>query len=90
MRRSQNGFDNSGQAVNVTWLPDGQSFAHWPCRSAGWQGTFDPLTMTYSSISWDNIRTSVYVLQVTPSAVTRRNSCAQCFRRNSAQFGAIL
>ena len=84
MRRSQNGFDNSGQAVNVTWLPDGQSFAHWPCRSAGWQGTFDPLTMTYSSISWDNIRTSVYVLQVTPSAIPRRNSCAQFFRRNSS------
>ena len=90
VRRSQNGFDNSGQAVNVTWLPDGQSFAHWPCRSAGWQGTFDPLTMTYSSISWDNIRTSVYVLQVTPGAIPRRNSCAQFFRRNSAQFGAIL
>ena len=90
VRRSQNGFDNSGQAVNVTWLPDGQSFAHWPCRSAGWQGTFDPLTMTYSSISWDNIRTSVYVLQVTPSAIPRRNSCAQFFRRKSAQFGAIL
>jgi len=63
VRRSQNGFDNSGHAQNLTWAADGQSFVHWPSRSAAWQGAFDPLTMTYSWISWDNVRTTVQVLQ---------------------------
>lgn len=62
MRHSQNGFDNSGLTRNVTWADD-DHFSHWPSRSAGWQGAFDPLTMTYTSISWDNIRTTVQVLQ---------------------------
>ena len=59
VRRSQNGFDNSGHTANVTWAADGQSFTHWPTRSAGWQGAFDPYTMTYLAISWNNIRTTV-------------------------------
>mmetsp|Transcript_52623 Transcript_52623/g.87384 ORF Transcript_52623/g.87384 Transcript_52623/m.87384 type:complete len:653 (+) Transcript_52623:97-2055(+) len=63
VRRSQNGFENSGHMVNVTWSADGSTFSHWPCRSAGWQGSFDPLTMTYSAISWDNVRATVQVLQ---------------------------
>uniref|UniRef100_A0A7S4BPJ0 Glycoside hydrolase family 5 domain-containing protein n=1 Tax=Chrysotila carterae TaxID=13221 RepID=A0A7S4BPJ0_CHRCT len=63
VRRSQNGFDNSGHIMNVTWSDDGQSFSHWPSRSAAWQGSFDPLTMTYSTINWDNIRSTVQVLQ---------------------------
>jgi len=63
VRRSQNGFDNSGHALNITWQADGAHFAHWPTRSAGWQGSFDPLTLTYSSISWDNIRSTVQLLQ---------------------------
>jgi len=62
VRYSQNGFDNSGYTRNVTWI-DPDHFSHWPVRSAGWQGAFDPLTMTYASISWDNIRTTVQVLQ---------------------------
>ena len=63
VRRSQNGFDNSGHATNVTWQEDGKSFAHWPFRSAGWQGSFDPLTFTYTAISWDNLRGTVSLLQ---------------------------
>ena len=63
VRRSQNGFDNSGRASNITWSADGAHFVHWPVRSAGWQGTFDPMTLTYSSISWDNLRGTVTLLQ---------------------------
>jgi len=63
VRDSQNGFDNSGHIMNVTWSQDGTSFAHWPYRSASWQGTFDPQTMTYSSVSWDNVRATVQILQ---------------------------
>uniref|UniRef100_A0A7S3FJY2 Glycoside hydrolase family 5 domain-containing protein n=1 Tax=Haptolina ericina TaxID=156174 RepID=A0A7S3FJY2_9EUKA len=63
VRRSQNGFDNSGHAVNISWFADGQHFSHWPYRSAGWQGEFDPVTLTYSHISWDNIRNTVELLQ---------------------------
>lgn len=63
VRRSQNGFDNSGHATNVSWAADEQHFSHWPCRSAGWQGAFDPQTFTYSAISWDNLRSTVTLLQ---------------------------
>jgi len=63
VRRSQNGFDNSGRASNVTWSAEGTHFSHWPIRSAGWQGTFDPMTLTYTSISWDNLRSTVTLLQ---------------------------
>lgn len=63
VRRSQNGFDNSGVASNITWEPDGKHFAHWPIRSAGWLGVFDPTTFTYQSISWDRLRSTVSLLQ---------------------------
>jgi glucan 1,3-beta-glucosidase len=62
VRYSQNGFDNSGFACNVSWKDD-TYFQHWPTRSAGWQGTFDPTTFTYSTISWDNMRSTVGLLQ---------------------------
>lgn len=62
VRRSQNGFDNSGLVSNVTWS-DSTHFAHWPCRSAGWQGAFDPSSMSYTAISWDNLRSTVSLLQ---------------------------
>ena len=65
VRRSQNGFDNSGHASNVTWAADGRSFTHWPTRSAGWQGAFDPYTMTYSVINWNNIRATVQATLMT-------------------------
>ena len=63
VRRSQNGFDSSGHAANVTWNADGQHFAHWPCRSAGWQGAFDPATQKYTTISWDSVRSTVSLMQ---------------------------
>ena len=62
MRGSQNGFDNSGHVSNVTWK-DEQHFSHWPIRSAAWQGSFNPLTFTYTSINWDNLRGTVTLLQ---------------------------
>lgn len=63
MRRSQNGFDSSGYAANISWAADGTHFSHWPCRSAGWQGAFDPASFSYSTISWDNLRGTVSLLQ---------------------------
>ena len=63
VRDSQNGFDNSGHASNISWDTDGQHFVHWPVRSAGWQGTFDPLTFTYTTISWDHLRSTINLLQ---------------------------
>ena len=62
VRRSQNGFDHSGHATNVSWSDDSH-FAHWPIRSAGWQGAFDPVAFRYASVSWDNIRATVSLLQ---------------------------
>ena len=63
VKRSQNGFDHSGHTMNVSWDKEGQHFAHWPIRSAGWQGAFDPQTFRYTAISWDNIRSTVSLLQ---------------------------
>ena len=62
VRESQNGFDNSGHSLNVSWTSN-DHFLHWPVRSANWQGIFDSNTMTYKYISWDNIRGSIQVLQ---------------------------
>mmetsp|Transcript_40256 Transcript_40256/g.131531 ORF Transcript_40256/g.131531 Transcript_40256/m.131531 type:complete len:712 (-) Transcript_40256:230-2365(-) len=62
VRGSQNGFDNSGHTQNVTWTDDSH-FEHWPHRSAGWQGSFDPLQMVYTDISWSSIRATVQVLE---------------------------
>ena len=58
---SQNGFDNSGQSQGLEWTsvestePVGVvTFEHWPIRSAGWMGEFDPHGF-YTSIKHENI-----------------------------------
>ena len=67
---SQNGFDNSGQAVGFAWTTALSSeyvhdttFEHWPIRTAEWVGTFDPLTASYTSINYTNIEHSLQVLR---------------------------
>jgi len=37
IKDSQNGYDNSGKASNVTWI-DENNFSHWPQNSANWMG----------------------------------------------------
>jgi len=70
MKDSQNGFDNSGQTMGFKWTTainaeyvDQLSFEHWPLRTAKWMGEFDQDTATYSSISHENIKHSLEVIQ---------------------------
>jgi glucan 1,3-beta-glucosidase len=70
MRDSQNGFDNSWQAMGLAWTTTLNSefaglttFEHWPIRTAKWIGTFDPNTATYSNINYDNIQHALKVLE---------------------------
>lgn len=86
VRHSQNGFDNSGHAQNVTWS-DNDHFSHWPVRSAGWQGAFDPSTMTYTSISWDNIRNTVQVHPRAPAPPSRPALPPRHWHRRAALSG---
>ena len=70
VRGSQNGFDNSGQSQGFQWtsvlntVPAGDvTFQHWPIRSAGWMGTFDPVSATYKDINFDNIQHALDVIE---------------------------
>jgi Cellulase (glycosyl hydrolase family 5) len=69
-RDSQNGFDNSGQAMGFEWTSALSSefaglttFEHWPIRTANWIGTFDAKTATYTDINHDNIAHSLKVIR---------------------------
>lgn len=68
-RDSQNGFDNSGQALGFQWTSalsqefvDQLTFQHWPIREARWMGHFDYVTATYPKINYVNIQHSLDVI----------------------------
>eukprot|EP00536_Pseudo-nitzschia_multiseries_P002184 jgi/Psemu1/251407/estExt_Genewise1Plus.C_290041 len=70
MKDSQNGFDNSGQAMGFQWttalnseFTQDHTFEHWPIRDARWIGTFDQDTASYSSINDENIQHSLDVIE---------------------------
>lgn len=75
LKDSQNGFDNSGQAMGFKWttalnseFAGDISFEHWPIRSARWIGEFDPDTASYPEINRDNIQ---HALDVVTAIVDR-------------------
>ena len=70
MKDSQNGFDNSGQAMGFQWTTalnseyiTEQTFEHWPIRDARWIGSFDQEKAEYSSINYENIQHSLEVIE---------------------------
>jgi glucan 1,3-beta-glucosidase len=70
LKDSQNGFDNSGQALGFEWTsllnnwPQGlDTFEHWPIRSAKWMGIFDRYSGEYTSINYDNIQHALDVVE---------------------------
>lgn len=70
MKDSQNGFDNSGQAMGFKWTTalnseyvSEQTFEHWPIRDARWIGTFDQDKGAYSTINYENIQHSLDVIE---------------------------
>jgi glucan 1,3-beta-glucosidase len=70
MKDSQNGFDNSGQAMGFEWTsPLSSNFAglitfeHWPIRTANWIGSFNTTTAQYDSINYNNINHALLVIE---------------------------
>jgi len=49
---SQNGFDNSGQTSNLTWI-DENNFSHWPGNAGNWMGPFNLTENAYDYIYTD-------------------------------------
>eukprot|EP00903_Cladosiphon_okamuranus_P005957 g5882.t2 len=67
---SQNGFDNSGQAMDIEWTTYSSNavgsmatFVHWPYRAARWIGDFDRDTGTYRSKNESAIAHTLLVIQ---------------------------
>lgn len=70
MKGSQNGFDNSGQAMGFQWTTKLNTkpanlvtFEHWPIRTAEWMGKFDLDSTSYPEINRDNIKHSLEVIE---------------------------
>lgn len=51
MQGSQNGYDNSGKASDLTWIDD-THFSHWDIQAARWFGDWDHDTMRYNHINF--------------------------------------
>jgi len=71
VKGSQNGFDNSGQTRGFEWtsfqnpvMNNDVTFEHWPIRSAGWMGTFDPESAAYTHINHENIRHTLETVDI--------------------------
>ncbi|CAN0179548.1 unnamed protein product, partial [Hapterophycus canaliculatus] len=67
---SQNGFDNSGQAMDIEWttysgnaVSNTATFVHWPYRAARWMGDFDRETGTYGAKNDSAIAHTLLVIQ---------------------------
>ena len=71
MKGSQNGFDNSGQAMGFQWTTKLNTepanlvtFEHWPIRTAEWMGQFDLDSTSYPEINHDNLKHSLEVIEI--------------------------
>ncbi|CAN0486048.1 unnamed protein product, partial [Ectocarpus sp. 8 AP-2014] len=60
---SQNGFDNSGQAMDIEWttysgnaVSGTATFVHWPYRAARWMGDWDGAAGEYTSKNESAVR----------------------------------
>jgi glucan 1,3-beta-glucosidase len=69
LKDSQNGFDNSGQAMGFQWtsalnseFAGDTTFQHWPIRTARWMGEFDQDTAAYPNINHANIEHALEVI----------------------------
>lgn len=71
LKDSQNGFDNSGQAMGFKWttaikneFTTDITFEHWPIRDARWIGTFSQEDANYTVIKYDNIQHALDVITI--------------------------
>jgi len=70
VKDSQNGFDNSGKAMDVQWTskmsfyPVGLStFEHWNQRTASWLGKFSRQLFKVPEVNYENIAHSLKVIE---------------------------
>ena len=68
MKDSQNGLDNSGETMRLTWLTKASEanvtrFKHWDAVSGNWIAPYDFLTQTYGKTNNDNIEHSLKVVE---------------------------
>ena len=66
LKDSQNGFDNSGKAMNYkSYLKNNiLYFDHWNEKNANWLGNFNKSSKIYDSINFKNINYSLDVIKV--------------------------
>jgi len=70
MKGSQNGFDNSGQAMGLEW-PDENNFVHWPIEVANWMGEFNLSEYKYDYIYTDSEHGVQWALDVVSRLMDR-------------------
>jgi len=70
MKGSQNGFDNSGQAMGLEWT-DENNFVHWPIEVANWMGEFNLSEYKYDSIYTDSEHGVQWALDVVSKLMDR-------------------
>ena len=61
VKNSQNGFDNSGQSLNLNITEN--NFIHWDIRTANWVGKFNLETKQYESIDMNSIDNTIKILE---------------------------
>ena len=62
IKNSQNGFDNSGQSLNITIKSN--KIYHWNTRSANWLGQFNIYTKQYDYINYESITYALDILEI--------------------------
>ena len=60
MKDSQNGFDNSGETMELLWNDD-THFSHWPNAQANWLGYWNVEYQYYENTSWENVDRAVSI-----------------------------
>jgi glucan 1,3-beta-glucosidase len=66
MRGSQNGYDASGQAVDIEWStadPNVTTFVHWPTRAANWAGNYNLSSGRYDTFNYSHVNYSLAVVR---------------------------
>ena len=68
MKDSQNGLDNSGETMKLTWLTTASEanvtrFKHWDAVGGNWIAPYNYLTQTFGATNKDNMEHSIKVIE---------------------------
>ena len=68
VKRSQNGYDNSGKVSNLVWEYNEKnrtsSFEHWKVRDGNWIGQFNLETNSYPSPDYSHLDDTLHVIEI--------------------------